>query len=76
MVCESAMSSSIKQDIIVSTMDIFHEITQYSLELQLKKVTAFLKYKFTKRDDREFDAKDILHYLSVPKISSARRVQR
>ena len=76
MVCESAMGSSIRQEIIVSTMDIFHEITQYSLELQLKKVTAFLKYKFTKRNEREFDPRDILHYLSMPKLTPARRVQR
>jgi hypothetical protein len=77
MLCESILSQKINKDIIVSIMHIFQEINIYALELELKKITAFLKYKFSKESDRDFNAKDIKHYLSAKSsISSGRRLQR
>jgi hypothetical protein len=75
MLSDHLLADTLPTPIVASIMDIFQELTTHSLELELKKVTAFLKYRFASPTGSEFSENDVKHYLCAQRIPSTRRLK-
>jgi hypothetical protein len=71
MLCEYLLEGKISSRIVVSIMEIFQELNTHRAELELKKITAFLKYRFANQNEMEFASKDVKHYLTSTPIASS-----
>lgn len=75
MISKNLLDSKVNNNIIVPIMEIFQELTTHGLELELKKIVAFLKYRYANHLERDFTSADINHYLSYTPIKRTLRIK-
>ena len=64
MLISNMMDEVLDNDIMAQTMYIFQELHVYKQQLQLKKITAYLKYKFSQSNSGQLQKQDIKYYIS------------
>ncbi len=58
------MDEILDNDIMAQTMYIFQEIHVFKQQLELRKITAYLKYKFSQSSAGQIQKQDIKYYIS------------